>query len=123
MDDRSEFFRSLETETTIIPTKDAPSAYEALKLSTYRYQTYLSKKQKYEFELVVNESEKREIESKKSLYDAINEARDLINMPPRDANPESLVQHTLSHKWKHFDVEVFDEIELEKLGCNLILAV
>lgn len=123
MDDRSEFFRSLESESVFVPAHDVVGAYEALRLATYRYQNYLSKKKKYEFELVLSAKEQKEIEAKMPLYDAIIEARDLINMPAHDANPESLVKHTLAHKWKHFDVHVFDEKELEKLGCNLILAV
>lgn len=122
-DDRSDFFRTLGTETVFIPAKEAAGAYEAMKLATYRYQKYLSKKKKYEFDLVVSPREMKHIEEKQPLYDAIIEARDLINMPAHDANPESLVRHTLAHKWRNFDVHVFDEKELEKLGCELILAV
>jgi leucyl aminopeptidase len=47
----------------------------------------------------------------------------MINMPAQDANPEKLVQEILTHTWNHFDVEIFDKAKLEKLGCNLLLAV
>lgn len=123
MDDRSDFFRTLDTETAFLPSKDALGAYESMILSTYRYQEYLTKKKEYVFDLVVSSREHHYIEEKIPLYNAIIEARNLINMPPRDANPESLVHHTLSYKWKQFDVQVFDQNELEKIGCNLILAV
>jgi leucyl aminopeptidase len=34
-----------------------------------------------------------------------------------------MVREILTKQWNHFNVEVFDKKELEKLGCNLLLAV
>ena len=115
MDDRSDLFRSLETGSVFVPAKESAGAYEALKLATYKYQTYLSKKKSFQYALVASLQEQKEIESKLPLYNAIIEARDLINMPPSDANPENLVKYTISHSWKNFDVKVFDAKELKNL--------
>jgi leucyl aminopeptidase len=57
------------------------------------------------------------------LLDAIVWARDLINMPPQDANPVGIVNIIQEHTWKHFNVAIFDKNSLEKFGCNLLLAV
>lgn len=123
MDDRSDFFRTLPTNTLIIPTKNILDSYEALHLSTYHYQDYLSKKKEYQYALMVDVQNMQLIESKKALYDAIFWARDMINMPPKDMYPEAMIKNILSKKWNHFDVDIFDKSELEKIGCNLLLAV
>jgi leucyl aminopeptidase len=47
----------------------------------------------------------------------------MINMPPKDANPQGIVDAIRAYPWKQFSVEVFDKTQLEKLGCNLLLAV
>ena len=44
-------------------------------------------------------------------------------MPPKDANPAGIVAAIQAYNWKQFDVEIYDKKELEKLGCNLLLAV
>jgi leucyl aminopeptidase len=38
----------------------------------------------------------------------------MINMPPKDANPQGIVDAIRAYPWKQFSVEVFD---------NLLLAV
>ena len=123
MDDRSDFFRTLPNNTIFVPAGDIAEAYEALTLATYRYQTYLSKKKEYTFWILVGKDQQKAIKEKTALYDAIIWARDMINMPPRDMNPEGMVKEILSKTWNHFDIEVFGKKELEKLGCNLLLAV
>ena len=44
-------------------------------------------------------------------------------MPAKDANPIGMVTAIQAYPWRHFTVEVFDKAELQKLGCNLLLAV
>jgi leucyl aminopeptidase len=123
MDDRSEFYRTLPTNSLIVPARSVSEAYESLYLSTYHYQAYLSKKKEYNYALMIDSKDINTMESKTALYEAIYWARDMINMPPRDMNPEGMVREIQSKKWNNFNVEIFDKIELEKLWCNLLLAV
>lgn len=123
MDERSDFFRTLPTNSLVVPTVDVGGVYESLYLSTYHYQTYLSKKKDYQYALMVDAVDVATLEAKTPLYDAIYWARDMINMPPRDMNPEGMVREIQTKSWNHFNVEIFDKAALEKLGCNLLLAV
>lgn len=124
MDERSDAYRSLDPKTLIIPSEKEEEAYEALSLASYRYQEYLSEKKEYAFWFFLTDTQKiKKIQEKAPLYEAIYWARDLINMPPRDANPLSIVEEVSKKEWKNFTVRVFDQQELKKLGCNLLLAV
>lgn len=123
MDDRSDLFRGLETESIFIPAIDAVDAHEALWLASYRYQEYLTQKKSYNFAIFATPKEQKEMKSKIPLYASIYWARDIINMPPRDANPIALTNMILAYPWKNFTIEVFHKADLEKLGCNLLLAV
>lgn len=123
MDDRSEFFRDMESWSLFVPESDIEWAYECLRLSTYRYQDYLTKKKEYIFGIVATTSQKEELLKKDSLYDAILSARDLINIPPQDSTPAAIVRDILTKKWNNFTVEVLEKEDLEKLWCNLLLAV
>ncbi len=115
MDDRSSFFRNMLTKTLYIPSKDAVEAHEALTLASYRYQDYLSKKKESEYEILVTSPEKLEIEKRIPLYEGIIEARNLVNQPAGETYPKLLVDHMSNHKWKNFDLHVFDHKELAKL--------
>lgn len=123
MDERSEFFRGLTESAVFIPASDIDDAYEALMLATYRFQQYLSKKKEFTLSLLVSPDERTHLLEKTPLYEAILWARDMINMPPRDSNPEKMVAEILSKEWNHFDVQVFSKEDLEKMGANLLLAV
>jgi leucyl aminopeptidase len=123
MDERSDLFRTLPTNSLIVPSQDVMGAYESLYLSTYHYQQYLSKKKEYKYALMVDVADISALEAKTPLYDAIYWARDMINMPPKDMNPESMVRDILNKSWNQFNVEIFDKARLEVLGCNLLLAV
>lgn len=123
MDERSDFFRNLANNSIVVPATDIADAYESLFLSTYHYQTYLTKKKEYKYALLVDGANIAALEARTPLYESIYWARDMINMPPRDMNPEGMVKEILAKKWNHFDVEVFDKAALEKLRCNLLLAV
>lgn len=92
-------------------------------LSTYKYESYLSEPKKYNHDIVVSSENINSLDERKKLVQSIFWARDLINMPPKDANPIGIVNIIKSHTWKHFTVEIFDKNELQKLGCNLLLAV
>ena len=121
--DRTELFISWKENTAFFPDQDEIGAYEALVLCSYKFEKYLSKKDTKKHTISISPENMSFIQEKSNLLEAVFWARDMINMPPQDANPEKLVQEILSHTWKHFDVEVFDKVKLEKLGCNLLLAV
>jgi leucyl aminopeptidase len=123
MEERSDFFRWLITDSLIHPAWEIDDAYESLILSTYHYQVYLTQKKEYRYALCVEDAYISKLQAKKSLYDAIYWSRDMINMPPKDMNPEWMIQEITQKKWNHFDVEIYDKNQLEKLGCNLLLAV
>ncbi len=123
LSDRCELFTSWKENTVFVPDGDEVEAYEALTLCSYRFEKYLSKKEIKNHSIVISKEKLWWIQEKTHLLEAIFWARDMINMPPQDANPEKLVQEILAHTWNHFDVEIFDKTKLEKLGCNLLLAV
>jgi leucyl aminopeptidase len=123
LETRSEFFRGLPTDTLVIVQTERKLAYEALVLSTYSYQKYLSKSKEKQYWFFVLEEEKNEFIEWSKLYEAIYWARDLINTPPRDSNPEKIVEIIEKHNWKNFTPKVFDKKSLEKLWCELLLAV
>lgn len=123
MDDRTGLFSSLKQSSVFSPEGYETDALEALTLATYSYDTYLSKPSTIRHTLLISEQNRANIETKIQLLNAILWARDMINMPPKDANPIGIVTAIQSYPWKQFDVEVFDKAQLEKLGCNLLLAV
>lgn len=122
-DNRSDCFRSLEDRILYIPSGKVDDAYEIFRLSLYKYQTYLSEKKQREYGFFVSETHKKVLESKNVLYDAIFWARDRVNMPPKDANPENITQELRNRTWKNFRLKIFAKKDLETLGCNLLLAV
>jgi leucyl aminopeptidase len=123
MDDRSELFSGLTKHSIFLPEWDEWDAFESMVLSTYKYETYLSEPKNYTHDIVISSENIDSLDIRKKLVQSIFLARDLINMPPQDANPIGIVNIIKSHTWKHFTVEIFDKSELQKLGCNLLLAV
>ncbi len=123
MDDRCDFFSTLKNATIFFPEWDELDALESFTLSTYVFEKFLSKKREYQHKIVISSEDITKIDSKKTLLNSIIWARDLVNMPPKEANPIGIVETIQSYPWKHFNVEIFDKKQLEKLGCNLLLAV
>ena len=123
MDDRSEAIRSAHKNTLYVPTTEFLAAYEALVLSSYTYDRFLSKKEEKSYSLYTPPHHKNEIEASIPLLEAIVRARDIINLPPTDTRPEAFVEYISAYKWKNFRLKVIDAKELKKMGCNLLLAV
>lgn len=69
--DRSFLFQNLVTDTLFVPAKNGIDAYECLFLATYKYQDYLSKKKKYDFEIFLSQEEEKQVIKKIPLYEAI----------------------------------------------------
>ncbi len=123
MDDRSDLFSWLKTESIFFPENEEMDALESLTLATYSYDTYLSKSKKNKYTLIISPENMQAAEDKKKLLESIIWARDMINMPPKDANPTGIVNAIKAYDWKQFNVEIFDKKALESMGCNLLLAV
>src|SRR6185437_1546406 len=60
----------------------------------------------------------------KVYADAVNEARDLVNMPPNILTATKMAEYAreLAEKYD-FDIEVLGKKEMEELGMGAILAV
>ena len=123
LDDRCDALRNAPKNTLFLPAGDFIAAYEALTLSTYSYDRFITKKEEKNYSMFVPETEKKNIEKTKPLLDAIVRARDIINLPPTDTRPEAFVEYIKNFKWKNFKLRIIDAKELQKLGCNLLLAV
>lgn len=123
MDSRSEFFMGLKKNIAFIPDGETIDALDALVLATHRFEKYLSKPENTQHTLVVPQKELKEVKARLPLLESILWARDLINTPPQDSNPEKITKLVIDRQWRNFDVEVVEEKQLKKLGCNLILAV
>lgn len=123
MDDRAELFVGLKKDSIFAPEGDEADALESMALATYSYESYLSKPENKKYALLISPENIETIWEKMKLLEVIVWARDMINMPPKDANPAGIVAAIKDYKWKQFDVEVYDKKELERLGCNLLLAV
>lgn len=122
-DDRSEFCRGLKQDTIFFSDGDEEDAFEVLTLASYSFEKYLSKPKGLKHTIVVSPENRKIVEQKIPLLESILWARDLINTPPQDSNPEKITKLVIDRQWRNFDVEVVEEKELKKLGCNLILAV
>jgi hypothetical protein len=123
LDDRCDTLRKIDKNTIFIPSREVSLAYEAMVLSTYSYDRFLTKKTEKSHAIYVPTKEKKKIEEQKPLLEAIIRARDIINLPPTDTRPEEFVKHITNFPWKKFTLRVIDAEELKKLGCNLLLAV
>ncbi len=123
MDDRADILRNSPKKTLYIAASEFSDALECYTLSTYSYDVFLSKKEEKSYEFYTTESEKKSLEKQLPLLESIIRARDLINLPPTDTRPEKFISYIKSYNWKHFTLRVIDAASLEKLGCNLLLAV
>lgn len=105
---------------------DIASVLEAISLSSYRYETFLKEKKKQTISLFLPPALKKErskLEKDLELYRAVYAARDLINEPASICTPKKIVKDIESYHWKHTKIKILSKKDLEKLGCNLLLAV
>jgi len=125
MDTRSEFLREKKHQTFgFCADGDITEAFEAFALSIYQFHFYKTEPKRSEKYFIVDDDYPvDDLKKHIPLYLAIYHARDIVNMPAQDLYPKSFVEQILIKKWKHFDVHVFGEEELQRLGCNLLLAV
>lgn len=121
---RIEIFKKFSKNVAYIPANNFDDALEFFTLTTYNFSLYKSdKKETKQLFFVEDLSRLSNIDNQISLLRSIITARNLVNRSPNDLNPESYVKLISEYHWKHFDVEIFGDVALRELGCNLIRAV
>lgn len=107
---------------------------EALLLTEYRYEVFMSKKTKFKLKTVTLDSKLPKSKAKKAneaLKDAINVSesvnlcRDYVNCPPNDLNSETYAKRVVedAKKLKGVKVKVLGKAELKKEKMGMFLAV
>lgn len=121
--DRAEIFSQYKNRVAVVFDGDEESGVETFALAAYSYNKYKTETKENERFVLVNNPDDIKWSQQQNLIEAIFTARDRVNAPAQDCNPESLVKEILDKKWKHFEVKVFGDNDLRQMGCNLIRAV
>ena len=124
----------IDAEALSIKDEDpdvAQAITEGVILGNYRFDKYISKKDDFEpkeIQIRVKRKYKNAAEEKvrigKILAEAQNFTRDLVNEPGNVINPQKLAEiaEELAREYG-FEVKIYDEDEIEKMGMNAYLAV
>ena len=107
------------------------SIVQGVKLASYKFDKYKQGKESYEPKVTIVGGPKEKfakmrekIKEASNVADGIILARDLVNEPANVLYPETLAQHAVeAGKESGFEVEVFDEKQIEELGMKAFLEV
>ena len=107
------------------------SIVEGVKLASYKFNKYKQNQKVYAPKVTIIGGPKEKvnkmmekIEEASNVIDGIILARDLVNEPANILYPETLAQHAVEiGKESGFEVEVFDENQIEELGMKAFLEV
>lgn len=107
------------------------SIVQGVKLASYRFDKYKQSKESYEPKVTIIGGPKEKfdkmrekIEEASNVADGIILARDLVNEPANILYPETLAERAVEvGKESGFEVEVFDEKQIEELGMKAFLEV
>ena len=107
------------------------SIVEGVKLASYKFDKYKKNKVSYNPDVTILDAPKEKIEKMKgkiaeasNVADGIILARDLVNEPANILYPETLAERAVeAGKESGFEVEVFDEKQIEELGMKAFLEV
>ncbi len=98
-----------------------------LKLKSYEFNIYKSKKEKKTISINVIGKKNKETIKKELRFKAIEEgtffARDLVSEPPNVLNPKEYVNRLLKLKKLGIKVIVYNESQMKKLGMHSLLGV
>ncbi|WP_457643811.1 leucyl aminopeptidase [Persephonella sp.] len=109
----------------------AQALTEGIILGSYKFDKYLSKKDEFKIkEVQIRVARRYRAEAEESsrtgkiLAEAQNFTRDLVNEPGNVINPQKLAEiaEELAKQYG-FEVKIYDEEEIEKMGMNAYLAV
>ena len=107
------------------------SIVQGVKLASYKFDKYKGNKETYNPEVTIIGGPKEKfdkmrekIEEASNIADGIIVARDLVNEPANILYPETLAERAVSiGNESGFEVEVFDEKQIEELGMKAFLEV
>ncbi len=107
------------------------SIVQGVKLASYKFDKYKATKESYEPKVTIIGAPKdkinkmrEKIKEASNVADGIILARDLVNEPANILYPESLAKIALEvGKESGFEVEIFDEKQIEELGMKAFLEV
>ena len=98
-----------------------------LKLKSYQFEKYKSKKNKENFEIFISyESNSFTFEKNKrykSLIEGINFTKDLVSEPGNILHPDEYAKRLIQLKKYGLKITVYDKAKLKKLGMNALLGV
>lgn len=103
--------------------KGARASAEGFALGSYVFRRYLSEPPGRAERATVCAASQADIDRAQALVEAAEWARDTVNEPPSNRDPEEFLQMARSRAGTAVKVQVFDESALEKNGMNGILAV
>ena len=107
------------------------SIVEGVKLASYKFNKYKQNQEVYTPKVTILDAPKEKVEKMKekiaeasNVVDGIILARDLVNEPANILYPETLAERALEvGKESGFEVEVFNEKQIEELGMKAFLEV
>lgn len=107
------------------------SIVEGVKLASYKFDKYKKNKVSYNPDVTILDAPKEKVEKMKekiaeasNVADGIILARDLVNEPANILYPETLAERAVeAGKESGFEVEVFNEKQIEELGMKAFLEV
>ena len=121
-------FKNILVSDTSIFTKNASQLLNhfihGLKLKSYKFQTYKSKKAKKLFKItVIGKQDSNKNKNLDALEKGIFLTRDLVSEPGNILHPDEYAKRLSSLKKYGLKVTVYDKKKLKKLGCGALLGV
>lgn len=123
-------FKKLKPGKISIAHEDAKEALwlaASIFMNSYKFDKYLSKKDKKLSEITITGStpEKEEVAKTNTLLDSIYYTRDLVNSTSNDINPNTLVEEArkITKENPSIKLTILDRKKLEELGCGAILSI
>ena len=95
-----------------------------LKLKSYEFNTYKSKKTNKKFNIeIIGRNEHKNLNRFKALEEGIFYTRDLVSEPGNILHPDEYAKRLVKLRKYGLDVKIYDERKLKKLGCRALLGV
>lgn len=112
----------------VLPQKSvefAGAAVEAAVLADYSYDKYMSEKKTHIKVLHIDYEELQKLKEVKIIAESVNYARDLINENAAIVTPEFLDDEAerISEANEKIEIEILDEVQIQKKGLGLLYAV
>ena len=118
---------TVNTDTVLKGTNNLVSYFlHGLKLKSYKFERYKTKKQNENFFInVVGKNKPTSIDQTKfkAIEDGTFYARDLVSEPGNILHPDEYVKRIRSLKKIGIKINIYDEKKLKKLGMNTLLGV